>query len=81
MPDSSVYGATKGVLLTLARTLSGELIFRGVRINAITGGPIATPLYQELGMGDAQLKTLQEQIRARRLGEPPMRASREESNS
>jgi NAD(P)-dependent dehydrogenase (short-subunit alcohol dehydrogenase family) len=70
MPNSSVYGATKGALLTLARTLSGELISRGIRINAITGGPIATPLYQKLGMGEAQLKTLQEQIPARRLGNP-----------
>jgi NAD(P)-dependent dehydrogenase (short-subunit alcohol dehydrogenase family) len=70
MPDSSVYGATKGALLTLARTLSGELISRGIRINAITGGPIATPLYQKLGIGEAQLKTLQGQIPARRLGKP-----------
>ena len=70
MPNSSVYGATKGALLTLARTLSGELISRGIRINAITGGPIATPLYQKLGMGETQLKTLQEQIPARRLGNP-----------
>jgi NAD(P)-dependent dehydrogenase (short-subunit alcohol dehydrogenase family) len=70
MPNSSVYGATKGALLTLARTLSGELISRGIRINAITGGPIATSLYQKLGMGETQLKTLQEQIPARRLGNP-----------
>jgi len=68
MPNSSVYGATKGALLTLARTLSGELISRGIRVNAITGGPIATPLYRKLGMGEAELRTLQEQIPARRLG-------------
>ncbi len=68
MPNSSVYGATKAALLSLARTLSGELISRGIRINAITGGPIATPLYRKLGMGEAELKTLQEQIPARRLG-------------
>ena len=70
MPNSSVYGATKGALLSLARTLSGELISRGIRINAITGGPIATPLYRKLGMGEAELKALQEQIPARRLGKP-----------
>jgi NAD(P)-dependent dehydrogenase (short-subunit alcohol dehydrogenase family) len=70
MPNSSVYGATKGALLSLARTLSGELISRGIRVNAITGGPIATPLYGKLGMGEAELKTLQEQIPARRLGKP-----------
>lgn len=70
MPNSSVYGATKGALLSLARTLSGELISRGIRVNAITGGPIATPLYRKLGMGEAELKALQEQIPARRLGKP-----------
>ena len=62
--------ATKGALLTLARTLSGELISRGIRVNAITGGPIATPLYHKLGMGEAELKTLHQQIPARRLGKP-----------
>jgi NAD(P)-dependent dehydrogenase (short-subunit alcohol dehydrogenase family) len=49
MPGSSVYGATKGALLSLSRTLSGELISRGIRVNAISGGPIATPLYRKLG--------------------------------
>jgi NAD(P)-dependent dehydrogenase (short-subunit alcohol dehydrogenase family) len=70
MPNSSVYGATKGALLTLARTLSGELISRGIRVNAISGGPIATPLYRKLGMGDTELKGLEGQIPAKRLGKP-----------
>ena len=35
MPNSSVYGATKGALLSLARSLSGELISRGIRVNAV----------------------------------------------
>jgi len=70
MPASSVYGATKGALLTLARTLSGELIGRGIRVNAISGGPIETPLYGKLGMDDAALKSFSVQIPARRLGKP-----------
>jgi NAD(P)-dependent dehydrogenase (short-subunit alcohol dehydrogenase family) len=70
MPNSSVYGASKAALLSLARTLSGELISRGIRINAVTGGPIATPLYSKLGMGEAELKSLQSQIPAGRLGKP-----------
>lgn len=68
MPNSSVYGATKGALLSLSRTLSGELISRGIRVNAISGGPIATPLYQKLGMGQTELKGLEQQIPAKRLG-------------
>jgi NAD(P)-dependent dehydrogenase (short-subunit alcohol dehydrogenase family) len=70
MPNSSVYGATKAALLSLSLTLSGELISRGIRFNAISGGPIATPLYRKLGMGDAELKALTQQIPARRLGTP-----------
>lgn len=70
MPNSSVYGASKAALLSLARTLSGELISRGIRFNAVTGGPIATPLYSKLGIGEAELNSLQQQIPARRLGKP-----------
>lgn len=36
MPASSVYAATKAALLSLARTLSGELIGRGIRVNAVS---------------------------------------------
>lgn len=70
MPNSSVYAATKGALLSLARTFSGELITRGIRVNAVSGGPIATPLYGKLGMGKTELEGLEEQIPVRRLGSP-----------
>jgi NAD(P)-dependent dehydrogenase (short-subunit alcohol dehydrogenase family) len=70
MPNSSVYGATKAALISLSRTLSGELISRGIRVNAISGGPIATPLYRKLGMGEKELESLESQIPARRLGKP-----------
>ena len=57
MPNTSVYGATKAALLSLARTLSGELISRGIRVNAVSPGPIATPLCGKLGLSEAELKT------------------------
>jgi NAD(P)-dependent dehydrogenase (short-subunit alcohol dehydrogenase family) len=68
MPNSSVYAASKGALLSLARTLSGELIGRGIRVNAVSGGPIATPLYRKLGMGQSELQGLEKQIPVGRLG-------------
>jgi NAD(P)-dependent dehydrogenase (short-subunit alcohol dehydrogenase family) len=68
MPASSVYAATKGALLTLAKTLSGELIPRGIRVNAISGGPIETPLYKKLGMDDSAHQSLVAQIPAHRMG-------------
>ena len=36
MPNTSVYGAAKAALLSLTRTLSGELISRGIRVNAVS---------------------------------------------
>jgi NAD(P)-dependent dehydrogenase (short-subunit alcohol dehydrogenase family) len=74
MPQTSVYGATKAALLSLCRTLSGELISRGIRVNAVSPGPIATPLYGKLGLAEADLKTvsasIQSQVPAKRFGTP-----------
>jgi NAD(P)-dependent dehydrogenase (short-subunit alcohol dehydrogenase family) len=72
MPNTSVYGATKAALLSLARTLSGELIPRGIRVNAVSPGPIATPLYGKLGLAESDLKSvsasIQSQVPAGRFG-------------
>jgi len=66
-------------LTSLARTLSGELAGRGIRINAVSPGPIATPLYSKLGLSVADLKStseaLQSQIPAKRFGTPSEIAS------
>jgi NAD(P)-dependent dehydrogenase (short-subunit alcohol dehydrogenase family) len=70
MPNSSVYAATKAGLISLARTLSGELIGRGIRVNAVSPGPIATPLYAKLGMDDAAIQGLVGQIPTGRRGDP-----------
>lgn len=74
MPNTSVYGATKAALLSFARTLSGELIARGIRVNAVSPGPIATPLYGKLGLSEADLKaaaaSIQSQVPAGRFGDP-----------
>ncbi len=79
MPNTSVYGATKAALLSLARTLSGELISRGIRVNAISPGPITTPLYGKLGMSETDLKavsaSIQSQVPAGRFGNPSEIAS------
>jgi NAD(P)-dependent dehydrogenase (short-subunit alcohol dehydrogenase family) len=74
MPNTSVYGATKAALLSLARTLSGELISRGIRVNAVSPGPISTPLYSKLGLSPADLKAVSAsiagQVPAGRFGNP-----------
>jgi len=74
MPNTSVYGATKAALLSLARTLSGELIARGLRVNAVSPGPISTPLYNKLGLSEADLKSVAASIKGQvpvgRFGKP-----------
>lgn len=69
MPMSSIYAATKAALLSMARTLSGELISRGIRVNAVSPGPVATPLHGKIGMDDETIKGLVAQIPVGRRGD------------
>lgn len=74
MPNTSVYSASKAALLSLARTLSGELLGRGIRVNAVSPGPTATPLYGKLGLPEqeqmAARAAIENQIPVRRFGSP-----------
>ena len=70
MPGTTVYAASKAALAWLMRTLSGELIGRGIRVNGVSPGPIATPLHGKAGMTDADVKSLIAQIPAGRRGDP-----------
>ena len=74
MPNTTVYAASKAALLSLVRTLSGELITRGIRVNAVSPGPISTPLYSKLGFSDERLKavatSIQRQVPLGRFGTP-----------
>lgn len=70
MPNSSVYSLTKAGIVSLARTLSGELLARGIRVNVVSPGPIATPLHGKIGMDDAAIKALTAQIPLGRRGKP-----------
>jgi NAD(P)-dependent dehydrogenase (short-subunit alcohol dehydrogenase family) len=54
-PGSSIYAASKAALESLARTLSAELVGRGIRVNAISPGNVMTSLYNRLGMSPAEL--------------------------
>ncbi len=74
MPNTTVYAATKAGLLSLVKTISGELIGRGIRVNAVSPGPITTPLYGKLGFSETELKqvaaSIQGQVPAKRFGTP-----------
>ncbi len=44
MPTLAAYGAAKAALRSLARVLAAELLPRGIRVNAVSPGPIDTPI-------------------------------------
>jgi len=55
MPNASIYAASKAAQLTLIKNLSAELTGRKIRVNAVSPGPISTPLYSKLGLNEEQL--------------------------
>jgi NAD(P)-dependent dehydrogenase (short-subunit alcohol dehydrogenase family) len=48
--SSSVYSMTKAAVRNLVRTLSAELVERGIRLNVVSPGPIETPIFGRLGL-------------------------------
>jgi NAD(P)-dependent dehydrogenase (short-subunit alcohol dehydrogenase family) len=74
MPRTTVYAATKAAMLSLVRTVSGELLERGIRVNAVSPGPIKTPLLSRAGLSEAELKAVADsvlsQIPLGRFGSP-----------
>ncbi len=79
MPASSVYAASKAAVISLAKTLSAELLPVGARVNVVSPGPVETPLYGKLGMDQATLEAtaaqIQSQVPLGRFGKPAEIAS------
>ena len=73
-PNTSVYAASKAAVRSLARTLSGELLDRGIRVNSIAPGPIDTPIFNKLGMPEEMLDQAKKQftgmVPMKRFGTP-----------
>jgi NAD(P)-dependent dehydrogenase (short-subunit alcohol dehydrogenase family) len=74
MPNTSVYAASKAAVRSLARTLSAELIDRGIRVNAVSPGPIETPIFGRMGLTEEQIEgfgeTIIQQVPMKRFGKP-----------
>ncbi|MBV8657556.1 MAG: SDR family oxidoreductase [Burkholderiales bacterium] len=64
MPNSSIYAASKAALISLAKTLSSELLVRGIRVNVVSPGPVTTPLYGKLGMDADTLNSVAAHIQS-----------------
>lgn len=54
MPGLSVYAATKAAVRSLARSFTAELLPKGIRVNAISPGPINTPIFGKMDLTDEQ---------------------------
>ncbi len=74
MAGSSAYAASKAALRSIVRTSALELAPRAIRVNAVSPGPVETPLYGKLGLPDASLRAFSEslvgQVPLRRFGRP-----------
>jgi NAD(P)-dependent dehydrogenase (short-subunit alcohol dehydrogenase family) len=73
-PNTSVYSASKAGVRSLARTVSAELLEKGIRVNSIAPGPIETPIFDKLGMPPEMLGQVKEQfagmVPMKRFGTP-----------
>lgn len=74
MLGGSAYSASKAALRSLVRTAAAELVGRGVRVNAVSPGPVDTPIYAKLGMPqeafDAFAQDVLTRVPQKRFGKP-----------
>jgi NAD(P)-dependent dehydrogenase (short-subunit alcohol dehydrogenase family) len=60
--ESSVYSATKAAVRSFARTWTADLRHRKIRINAISPGPIDTPIFSNLLQNEEQSEQFKKNI-------------------
>lgn len=53
-PGTAVYSLAKAAVRQIARSFGAELVTRGIRVNAISPGPIDTPIFDKVGLGDGR---------------------------
>lgn len=63
------YSATKGAILALTRSLSQNLVSRGIRVNAVAPGPIWTPLIPS-SFNEEEVQEFGSQVPMKRAGQP-----------
>jgi len=69
-PAFSVYSATKAAVRSFARTWTTDLKNRGIRVNAVSPGPIDTPLLNQTFANPDERQALASTVTMGRLGRP-----------
>ena len=64
------YSSTKGAITAFTRSLSQNLIGKGIRVNGVAPGPIWTPLNPMGGASPEKLKTFGQNTPMKRPGQP-----------
>lgn len=64
------YSATKGAIVAFTRSLSQNLVEKGIRVNAVAPGPIWTPLNPLGGASPDKVRSFGEHTPMKRAGEP-----------
>ena len=71
---ASVYAATKAAVRSFARTLTTELVERGIRVNVVSPGPITTPIFGRTGLPKEMLdefaRDIVTKVPMKRFGKP-----------
>jgi len=74
MPGTTVYGASKAAVINLARTMSADLVSRGIRVNSVSPGPVESAILTRAGLSKEQLQETREwikgQVAVKRFGTP-----------
>lgn len=68
-PSLIDYSASKGAIVTFTRSLSGNLVDKGIRVNAVAPGPIWTPLIVS-SFEKKKVSTFGSDAPMKRAGEP-----------
>jgi NAD(P)-dependent dehydrogenase (short-subunit alcohol dehydrogenase family) len=74
MENSAIYTASKAAMNAFAKIAAIELAPKGIRVNIVSPGTIATPIYQKLGFPEENLNGFKSAMMAntplKRFGEP-----------
>ena len=73
MPNTAVYGASKAALNAITRVAALELAPKKIRVNAISPGPVKTPIFGKAGLDESAINefssAMQNRVPLKRFGE------------